>query len=376
MIGPLPPSLVRWLTNSTLVLRPAAAARRSASWAMVGRRRYSSALWRLSTTCRISSTNPSRPMKAVSWVAHRSRSSGVFTSGKWSSGELEWWSGGVWKGARSQANERLKLLVRGPSLHYSTTPFPSIRPHSQDLQDALKLGVAEKADFQSAFALGVAQLDFCPQPLAQLVLQAGHVGILNPRPGSTGPGGRAAGTGLQPDDQTLSLTDIESILDDALGRQILLLLVGEAENHFGVAHRQTPLAEVSLNGRSQFEQAQGICHGRAAFADFEGDFLLRELKLLHQLRVALGLFHRIEVFALEILDERQFEHCPVIGCAKNDRHLRQTQQLGGPPAAFAGDELEVAVALAHDEGLDDALFRDRIGQFAEGLRRKVFARLK
>ena len=38
MMGPLPPSLVSWLTSSMLVLRPAAPASRSASWAMVGRR--------------------------------------------------------------------------------------------------------------------------------------------------------------------------------------------------------------------------------------------------------------------------------------------------------------------------------------------------
>ena len=40
MIGPLPPSLVSWLTSSTLVLRPAAPARRSANWAIVGNRLY------------------------------------------------------------------------------------------------------------------------------------------------------------------------------------------------------------------------------------------------------------------------------------------------------------------------------------------------
>jgi hypothetical protein len=50
--------------------------------------------------------------------------------------------------------------------------------------------------------------------------------------------------------------------------------------------------------------------------------------------------------------------------------------LGGAVAAFAGDEFEEAFAFADNQGLDDALFADRIGEFLEGVRGKFLAGLQ
>src|SRR5262245_18152772 len=203
MMGPLPPSLVCWLTKSTLVLWPAAAARRVANWAMVGRRTYLSALSRLSTTWRISSTKPSNPMKAVIWAtrsvavesrwAQPSRSSGVFTRNT-------------------------------PSLC-----------HSEDLEDALKLIIAEKDNFQGAFAVGVAQMNFGAQALAQAVLDLRHVGVARERVRSSRLGAGAGFAGLQPRDEALGLADVEGFFEDALGGQLLQLLARQPENNFCVA---------------------------------------------------------------------------------------------------------------------------------------------
>ena len=44
--------------------------------------------------------------------------------------------------------------------------------------------------------------------------------------------------------------------------------------------------------RRQFQQAQGIGHRGAAFADLDGDFLLGELELFGELRVAMGFLDR------------------------------------------------------------------------------------
>ena len=126
----------------------------------------------------------------------------------------------------------------------------------------------------------------------------------------------------------------------------------------------------------QFQQAQRVGHHGAALADFGGDFLLRELKLLGQLRVAVRFFDGVEIFALEIFDERQFEHRAVVGLADDDGHFRQLQQLRGAPAAFAGNQFKITVAFAHDERLHDALFADGIGQFAQRFGGKILARLE
>ena len=143
-----------------------------------------------------------------------------------------------------------------------------------------------------------------------------------------------------------------------------------------MADRKPAFAEVALNVGGQFQQAQSVGHHGAALADFGRDFLLRELELLDELGVTLGFFDGIEVLALEVLDERQFQHGAVVGLAEDDRHLGQAEQLGRPPAAFARNQLQPVVAFAHDKRLHNALFLDRVGQFAKGFGGKILARLK
>ena len=89
--------------------------------------------------------------------------------------------------------------------------------------------------------------------------------------------------------------------------------LGQSENDLGVADRKPAVADEILDGQRQFQQAQGIGHHGAALADLAGDFLLRELELLGELRVAVGFLDGVEIFALEIFDERQFEHRAVVG---------------------------------------------------------------
>ena len=139
--------------------------------------------------------------------------------------------------------------------------------------------------------------------------------------------------------------------------------------------RQAAFADVALHGQRQFQQPRRIGHRRAALADLERDFLLRELKLLRELRIAERLFDGVQILTLQIFDERQFQHRAVVGLADDDGNLRQFEQLRRAPAAFAGDEFEESAAFAHDERLHDALFADGIGEFPERLVGKILARL-
>ena len=72
-----------------------------------------------------------------------------------------------------------------------------------------------------------------------------------------------------------------------------------SENDLGVADRQPSFADEILDDRRQFQQPQRIGHHRAALADLDGDFLLRELKLFGQLRVTVRFLDGVEVFALQ-----------------------------------------------------------------------------
>ena len=139
----------------------------------------------------------------------------------------------------------------------------------------------------------------------------------------------------------------------------------------------------SRPSRTKFWRIAGNFSSRIALATaarllptLRGNLLLSELELFGELRVTVRFLDGIEIFALEIFDERQFKHRAVVGLADDDGNLRQLQQLRRAPAAFAGDQFKIAAALADDERLDDALFADGIGQFAQRLRGKILARLE
>jgi len=151
---------------------------------------------------------------------------------------------------------------------------------------------------------------------------------------------------------------------------------GQAEDDLGVSHGEAAVAEVVLECGAEFEQPERVGNHGAAFADFEGDLLLCELELLDQLRVTLGFLHRVEVLALQILDQGQLEHGAVVGFPHDDGHLGQAQKLGCAPAALTRDEFEMAVAFADDQGLNDALLADGISELAQRFRRKVLSRLQ
>src|SRR5439155_14512442 len=96
--------------------------------------------------------------------------------------------------------------------------------------------------------------------------------------------------------------------------------------------------------------------------------LLREMKLVDQAAVRLRFLDRIQVLALDVLDERHLEQRALLSrsyFADDDRHALQAGEQGGPPTAFAGDDLESIIEPADDDRLDDAVRFDRPGELFE-----------
>ena len=90
--------------------------------------------------------------------------------------------------------------------------------------------------------------------------------------------------------------------------------------------------------------------------------------LLNQHLIALGLFHGIQIFALEVLDQTQLHDLAVIRLNDYGGDFVKTGGLGGTPTAFAGDDLVVAGRqLAYGDGLNNAELTNRIGQLRQGL---------
>ena len=143
-----------------------------------------------------------------------------------------------------------------------------------------------------------------------------------------------------------------------------------------MADGEASLAQPGLDFGRELQEAQGVGDDDAALADLGGGLLLSQVELLGQLGVAPGFLDGVEVFALEVFDEGQFQHGAVIRLADDGGDLGQAEHLGGAPAAFAGDQLEMILPGADDERLDDALFLDGVGQFPEGFRGKILARLQ
>ena len=170
---------------------------------------------------------------------------------------------------------------------------------------------------------------------------------------------------LELSDQVLGLADIEGLAQDAVGGEQLLRVIGEAEDDFGMPDGEAFVAEVGLDFGGEFEEAEGIGDDGAAFADACGGFLLGQLELIDQLGKPLGFFDRVEVFALQVFDESQFERSAVIRLADEDGDLGEAGEASGAPAAFAGDQFVAVIGGADDQGLHDALGADGVGEVLE-----------
>ena len=105
----------------------------------------------------------------------------------------------------------------------------------------------------------------------------------------------------------LDLAHRQVLGDGPPGQRLLEGSVGRAEQRPGVAGGQLAVGHEVLDRRRELEQAQGVGDRRAALADPLGDLLLGELEVLDQLLVGRGLLERVEVLAVEVLDQRLLE---------------------------------------------------------------------
>ena len=143
-----------------------------------------------------------------------------------------------------------------------------------------------------------------------------------------------------------------------------------------MAHGKAALRQPAADVRVQFQQPHAIGDRRAALADFLRDILLPQAEFLGQPREGQRFFDRVQVLALQVLDERELQHLLVGRRADNGRRLQQADLARRAPAALPGDELILAIPLPHDERLDDAVLADGIDQLLQLLAAELRARLE
>ena len=77
----------------------------------------------------------------------------------------------------------------------------------------------------------------------------------------------------------------------------------------------------------------------SAFANGLRKLFLGVTEVFDQGLVSLGLFNGIEICALNVLHQRDFQRLHIIEVAYDHRHFVQLCFLGGPPTPFAGNDL-------------------------------------
>ncbi len=116
----------------------------------------------------------------------------------------------------------------------------------------------------------------------------------------------------------------------------------------------------------ELEKAQEIGDRGAVFAGALRHLLLGEAEFAGEALVGAGLLDRIEILALEVLDDGDLHRLLVGDLADDGRDGGFSGALRGEPAALAGDELVASGMLADGDGLNDAGDLDGVGEFVEG----------
>ena len=107
----------------------------------------------------------------------------------------------------------------------------------------------------------------------------------------------------------------------------------------------------------------------------DDELFLGQLVFVDQPPVRLRFFDRIQVVALDVLDERDLQQMIVVDLAHDDGDLEQARALRRAPAALAGDDLEAALDAADEQRLNHAVRANRLRELFEPRFVDVRARL-
>jgi hypothetical protein len=126
-----------------------------------------------------------------------------------------------------------------------------------------------------------------------------------------------------------------------------------------VAGLDPALGQELLHLGRELEQADRVRDVRARHAQPLRERLLLETELLEQLAEGSAELDRVQVLAVDVLDQGLAERFRVVALPDHGGHGRQTGELGRPQAPLPRDQLEAVPGLAHDDRLQDAHLADR-----------------
>lgn len=107
--------------------------------------------------------------------------------------------------------------------------------------------------------------------------------------------------------KTLDLANGHAALGNAAREAKASLRIIDGEQGTRVARREASLFQKVLNWRFEFQQAHGVSDGGSVFAGAFSHLFLGKMELVDEALKGVSLFNGIEIFALEIFDQRHFE---------------------------------------------------------------------
>ena len=87
-----------------------------------------------------------------------------------------------------------------------------------------------------------------------------------------------------------------------------------------------------------------------------------------QTLIGMRCFDRIQILALDILDERELEHLWFSNVLDDDGHLGEPGELRSTPAALPGDDLIGIAAASNNQRLNDPVGANGCCQLLESVR--------
>ncbi len=169
---------------------------------------------------------------------------------------------------------------------------------------------------------------------------------------------RLAGLGL---DFAHTETALDGKLDQRLG-------VGAAERGAGMTGADPAFADMAARAFRKLEQAERVGDMGAALADAGGEAVLGPAEAFDQRVIGLRLVDRVEVGALDVLDDADLEQRKFVDVFDDGRNVGEPGHARGAPAAFAGDDLILARLFrigAHEDRLEDAFGLQRFRKLAQ-----------
>lgn len=161
------------------------------------------------------------------------------------------------------------------------------------------------------------------------------------------------------------LAHIETARDDFVCQALSIVMAHQSARLAGVEATGMDMVPDSIGERLQ---PQRIGNMAAAFADHAGDVVLAVAEIADQRAIAFGLFERIEIGALHVLDDRKLQRFGIGRLDDDDRNVVQAGTLCRAPAALTGDDLVAVRNAAHgprNDRLDDAALAQRRGELIE-----------